>query len=213
MKILDISAPLSPSIPVYPGDPAFEIERLSDVEKGDELTLSVIRMCAHTGTHVDAPLHFIPGGATVATWPLGALVGPASVLDLTGVWGEIHARDLERVNPSPTLERILLQTTNSRLWDKPGFRAELVGLAPDAARWLIDRGVKLVGIDYLSIERFGAVPVETHPILLGAGVVILEGLDLRHIAPGRYTLCCLPLSIAHAEGSPARAILIQGSLG
>jgi arylformamidase len=207
-KIFDISVPITTAMPVYKGDAAVILERTAEVSRGDPYTLTRIGMSAHTGTHIDAPAHFIPGGRTIQQLDLDALIGPVRVVDLSAVEREITRRDLQSAERSEQVERILLKTRNSALWGQQGFREDYVALAADGAQWLVDRGARLVGIDYLSVEAFGSLDFAAHHILLNAGVVVLEGVNLDGIAPGAYQLICLPLRIEGAEGAPARAVLI-----
>lgn len=209
MKIYDVSVPISATMPTYPGDPPVSIEPASQIAKGAVANISRLSFGDHTGTHLDPPIHFVPGGKTVDQLDLNTLYGPAVVVDLTHVEKAIGAADLEGVKLAPGTVRILCKTRNSELWDRPGFQKDFVAFGWDAAQWLVQRGVKLIGIDYLSAEVFGTTEPNTHRILLGAGVIIVEGLDLREIAPGVYTLACLPLKIKDGDGGPARAILIQ----
>jgi arylformamidase len=162
----------------------------------------------HTGTHVDAPAHFVAGGTTVEKMPMDVLMGPAYVADL-GDTDIIDAGDLERAGVPLGVERLLMRTRNSRMWHdqvRSDFREDFVGLAAGGAQWIVERHIRLVGIDYLSIQPFGA-PADTHIILLGEAIVILEGLDLSGVRCGAYELCCLPLKLVGAEGAPARAVL------
>jgi arylformamidase len=209
MRIHDISIPISENMPIYPGDPAVHIERVLQIANGDAANVSRISFGDHTGTHIDPPAHFIPGGKTIDQLDLNVLYGPACVVDMTRVERAITARDLERAKVPPRVFRMLFKTRNSLLWHKPGFQKDFVALEWGAAQWIVDRGIKLVGIDYLSAELFNASEPRSHLILLGASVVIVEGLDLSHIAPGNYTLACLPLKINDGDGGPARAILIE----
>ncbi|MDE3088564.1 MAG: cyclase family protein [Chloroflexota bacterium] len=209
MKIHDISIPISSTMPTYPGDPAVTIEPVLQITRGDAANVSRLSFGDHSGTHLDPPVHFIPGGKTVDQIDLTVLYGPARVVDMTGVEKAITARDLARVKLPKRAVRILFKTRNSGLWDRPGFQKDFVALAWDAAQWLVDHGVILVGIDYLSAELFDASEPKTHRILLGAGIVIVEGLNLTAITPGNYTLACLPLKIKNGDGGPARAILIE----
>lgn len=208
MPIYDISLPISESLVVWPGDPAIRITQPSHLDRGDTATVSRLEMGAHTGTHVDAPAHFVRGGAGVDSLDLDLLVGPALV---------IHALDqdvlsvevLEELAIPPGIERLLFRTRNSERWSqgKGEFWTDYVGVTGEAARWLIERGVRLVGIDYLSVAPFDEL-VPPHRTLLGAGLIILEGLDLSGVAPGMYNLVCLPLKLVGGDGAPARAILI-----
>ena len=184
----------------YPGDPAVVLQRVASLAGGDVANISRLDLGVHTGTHVDAPLHFVEGGAAVDVLELDVLVGPARVLDLTGAQ-RLDATALEDAELS---ERILLKTRNSQLWERETFSDESIALTGDAAQHLVDAGVRLVGIDYLSIGD-----EEAHQVLLGAGVVPVEGLDLRGVEPGEYQLVCAPLKLVGSDGAPARALLIR----
>jgi arylformamidase len=205
MALIDISLPIREGMIVYEGDPGISVSSALSLDRGDPANVSTLRLGSHTGTHVDAPLHFIPGGASVDTLDLDVLIGRALVAEVK------TDRMIERAHlealPLAGHTRVLLKTLNSALWDRGSFAREYVALAEDAARLLIERGVKLVGVDYLSIEAFGATGHPVHRTLLGAGLVILEGLDFRRVSPGVYELYCLPLRIAGGDGSPCRAIL------
>jgi arylformamidase len=208
MEAFDISLPLRPGMIVYPGDAPLRVERSHAIARGDAYNLTWLQLGAHAGTHVDAPLHFIEGAPDVTALPLGALVGPAHVIDATDVTADIDAATLERLGIPANARRLLFKTPNSRLWDRPDFTADFLGLTVDAARLLVSRGIDLVAIDYLSIAP-ASDPASTHQVLLEAGVVILEGIDLRHVQPGPYELVCLPLLIPGSDGAPARAILLR----
>ncbi len=207
MKIYDLTVPIRPGMPVYPGDPDVEIEPWQSIQQGAQANVSLLKMGAHTGTHVDAPAHFYPGARGAEAIPTEVLVGPSVVIELA-VPDAIAPGDLQVAMP-PGTQRLLLKTRNSYLWDRAGFQEDFVYLTGETARWLVDQGVKLVGIDYLSVDRTNAGRPEAHLVLLGAGLVVLEGLDLRHVPPGRYTLVCLPLKIQGADGAPARVVLIE----
>ncbi|MCH7836488.1 MAG: cyclase family protein, partial [Chloroflexi bacterium] len=181
------------------------------LSKGDSATVSVLSLGSHTGTHVDAPSHFLDGGPGVESLPLDALVGAAYVAEFGGE-SHITAADLDSMTIPADCQRLLFKTSNGRFWEDSAFHTEFIALAPDAARALAERGLKLVGIDYLSIEKFRARPHEVHQTLLASGVVILEGVDLRRVAPGEYLLVCAPLNVVGAEGAPARAFLIEQAL-
>ncbi|MFM8393111.1 MAG: cyclase family protein [Acidobacteriota bacterium] len=210
MIIHDITVPISPDLPVYPGDPEVEITPLMSLASGD--IASVSRLCCgtHIGTHIDPPAHFIPGGLTVDQLPLDLLVGPCRVLD-AGNLAVITAEWLAS-QPLDGVSRLLFKTSNSALWHRERtFQRNYVYVDSPAARLLVERGLSLVGIDYLSIEKFDFDRPETHLILLGSGVIIVEGLDLADVEPGDYELICLPLRIQAGDGSPARAILRRDS--
>jgi len=166
-------------------------------------------LSAHMGTHVDSPAHYCSGGTTVDALKLDALVGPALVIEATQV-DVLSADVLEGLPIPPSSDRLLFRTRNSELWSTASGRFDegFVGISEDGAQWLVERGLRLVGVDYLSIGPFHD-PAPAHKVLLGAGVIALEGLDLRGIAPGAYQLVCLPLKIAGAEAAPARVILID----
>ncbi|MCB1919325.1 MAG: cyclase family protein [Candidatus Competibacteraceae bacterium] len=204
---LDISLTISPNLPHWPGSPLTELTRRRDMAQGDPVNDSVLTCGVHTGTHVDAPLHFLADGADVTDLSLEALIGPARVAALPDV-EVIAAHDLEALNLPPDTQRLLLRTHNSEGWQRGdhAFRPDFIALTTDAAHWVVARGIQLIGIDYLSIQRFRDNP-ETHIALLQAGVVIVEGLNLAGIEPGDYELICLPLKLAGAEGAPARAVL------
>jgi arylformamidase len=196
-------------MPVWPGDPSVLLERVEKIEEGANSNVTHLSMSAHTGTHVDAPYHFLGGDSlTVDRLPLKLLTGRAYVLHLSNV-DLITASVLESAEIPPRTRRLLFKTRNSNYWSKPAleFQTQFVALSPDGAQHLVDRGVKLVGVDYFSIAPF-ADSAPTHQILLKSGVVILEGLDLSKVSQGRYTLHCLPLKLVGCDGAPARAILI-----
>jgi len=208
MKVYDISLTLRARMPVFPGEPTPLLEPTTQMERGDSYNVSRLTLSTHTGTHIDAPLHFLAGGTPVDQLPVDVLVGPALVVEMP-VEQEITAADLEAAAIPPGTERILFKTRNSRLLDDEDFRRDFVYLTLDAARWLVERGVCLLAIDYLSVEQMDAEPNVVHQTLLRAGVVIVEGADLRQVAPGPYLLACLPLKIEGADGSPVRAVLVE----
>ena len=207
--IYDVSVSMSPMLPVYPGDPPMSIEPVMEIAKGAVANVSRLSFGNHTGTHVDPPLHFIQGGKTVDQLDLNVLYGPARVVDMTRVEQEIHASDLERARIPKRATRLLFKTRNSETWDRVEFQKDFVAIGWDAADWLVDHGVELVGIDYLSVEAFGVAEFHTHKTLLGAEIIALEGLNLKDVKPGNYTLVCLPLKIKDGDGAPARTILIK----
>ncbi len=208
MNLIDVSVPLDSNVPTYPGNTPFSIEPVMRTERGDRANVSSLHMSAHTGTHVDAPWHSLNDGARSESLSLEVLVGPARVVELT-TDRAITAEDLEPFNLGGEV-RVLLKTRNSDLWRSSDFHPEFVGVAASGAQHLVDRGVKLVGVDYLSVEVFHAPGAPAHHALLGAGVVIIEGLDLRGVAAGIYDLFCLPLRIVGCDGAPARVVLRKG---
>lgn len=210
MRIHDVSVSINAGIPTYPGDPVINFEEWAALDKGDPANVTMLHFGAHTGTHVDAPAHFIAAGARVDAMQLDSLIGPAQVIELSN---DVLAITLEHVKASNLTQttRVLFKTRNSAFWqdiDKR-FRKDYTYIEPEAAAELVRLGVQLVGIDYLSVENFGSTHFHTHTILLEAGVVILEGLDLSDIEAGNYELICLPIKLAggSGDGAPARAVL------
>jgi arylformamidase len=209
MRIYDVSVPISERTPTYPGDPGIEIQQWAAIESGDAANVTLLHFGAHTATHVDAPAHFIEGASKVDAMPLDALIGEARVVEIPSDVRAIDAKTLAAFDLSAA--RVLFKTRNSAFWDDQasGFRTDFTYIAPDAARALAQMNVRLVGIDYLSVEKFQPERFETHTALLSRGIVIIEGLDLRAVAAGTYELICLPLKIASGsgDGAPARAVL------
>jgi arylformamidase len=210
MPIFDISVGIdSTGTPVYPGDPGIEIVQHAAIARGDAANVTLLRFGAHTATHVDAPAHFIEGAPKVADLPLDALVGRARVVRLADDVRAVGAGDVERFVP-PGTERVLFKTRNSAFWSgrRGEFQPDFTYITGAGAHALAERGVRLVGIDYLSVERFKSENFETHTTLLSRGVVIVEGLDLSAVGAGEYELICLPLKIegGAGDGAPARAI-------
>lgn len=207
MKIVDITIPINNDIPIWPESTDFRLSWSKRLEKGDICNNSTLTIDTHTGTHLDAPFHFFSNGATIDKVYLGKLIGPCTVCRLSGV-KDITPAHLAKLNLSPDTSRLLLQTDNSRLHllKTNKFTDAFTALSPDSAHWIVDNGIDLVGIDYLSIGGYHN-GVDTHKILLDAEVVVVEGLDLVGVEPGRYELICLPLKITGAEGAPARAVL------
>lgn len=203
---MDVSVPLSNTLAHWPGDPPFDLARELDMATGAALNLSSFSTCAHVGTHMDAPLHFLANGASMDELPLEAVIGRARVIGIEDR-SRITARELEQHHIQPG-ERILFKTTNSsRDWSELPFQTQFVSVSAEAAHFLASRRPALVGVDYLSVGAFEGDGVETHRALLSAGIWIIEGLNLGNVDPGDYELICLPLRIQGAEGSPARAVL------
>lgn len=206
-RLYDISLPVKNGGVVYPGNPEICIEPQQDMAKGDSSNVSHLSIGSHTGTHVDAPLHMIPGGAGIDKVPLDALIGPAIVCAFADdVMAVTEA--LLRTQPIQGHERVLLKTRNSGFIRDREFHRDYTYLAPDGAAYLASLGVRLVGIDYLSIEQFHSGHHRTHTTLLGRGIAIVEGLDLSQPEPGSYQLMCLPILLAGIDGAPARAVLV-----
>lgn len=208
MKIYDVTVPISEEMPVYDGDPNVRIESASAIERGDAANVS--RLCCgfHTGTHVDAPNHFVEGARRVHELELEKLTGICRVVEIDK---NVLAIEAEHVVNLEGVERVLFKTRNSDFWTNyaQGFRKDFTYIAPEAAKALVDLNVKLVGIDYLSVEKFGSTDFATHITLLEKEVVIIEGLDLREVPAGDYELICLPLKIVGGtgDGAPTRTIL------
>jgi arylformamidase len=204
MEIIDISVPVRPGMVTYEGDPDVRLERVVSIADGAAANISRLDFGVHTGTHVDAPLHFIDGAPGTETLRLDVLVGEAFVVDATGVAAALDEEVLRRLDVPEPAKRLIFKTRNSKLWELGAFSHDFVRLSGDGARYLISRGVRLVGIDYLSVGD-----EEAHRELLGAGVVPVEGLDLRAVEPGPYELICLPLRLVGSDGAPARAVLVR----
>ena len=211
MRIHDITLPIDENLPVWPGDPRPVV---SGKREEYNIRTSELSLSAHTGTHIDAPSHFVEGGQDVHDIPLETLIGPAMVIDVTREVKSISAELLNAFPIPPGTERLLLKTGNGRLYDRgPEFVEDYVGITPDGARWIRDRGIKLVGIDYLSIGPYDLRGLETHKILLESGIVVLEGLRLEEVQPGRYELVCLPINLMGVDGAPVRAVLFESNPG
>jgi arylformamidase len=206
MEWIDATVPVRNGMIVYGGDPPVALSRVQNIAEGGICNLSRLEFGVHTGTHVDAPIHFIEGGAGIEAIPIAALMGLALVADARGATGNLDRPTLEGLGIPAGTERLLFRTPNSRLWDESVFSSDFIGLTEDGAEYLLERGVRLVGMDYLSIAPAGN-PAPTHVALLRAGAVILEGLDLRRVEPGAYELRCLPLLLVGADGAPARVLL------
>jgi len=210
MKFYDITLTIRPSMPVWPGDPKVILDRISKIEEGANANVSKISMSVHTGTHMDAPFHFLKEGKSIDALPLEILIGPAQVVQVPDSVETITAGVLEKAAIGEGVERLLIKTRNSAYWTNPdhAFHTDFLAVEADGAAYLVKRGVKLVGIDYLSIAPYKKSR-PTHETLLKAGMVILEGVDLSAVPAGFYQLICLPLKLGGSDGSPARAVLIE----
>jgi arylformamidase len=208
MKIYDVTIAVSETIPTFPGDPKVKIDVCAALANGDVANVSQICFGVHTATHVDAPNHFIEGKRRVDELDLYKLIGKCRVIELDK---DVMAIEPEHVADLENVERVLFKTRNSNFWNEPekGFRTDFTYISPEAAKVLVEKNIKLVGIDYLSVEKFGAKSFDTHITLLEKEVVIIEGLDLREVPAGDYEIFCLPLKIVGGtgDGSPARTIL------
>ena len=206
-RLYDISASIYHDMPVYPGDPRVCIRSYADVRKGDPFNGLILSLGSHTGTHIDAPYHFDPQGLTVDNLPLDIFYGCALVREVDGVdFVDEDVLSLLDI-PDGTL-RLLLKTSNSRFWEQSVFNEHFVSITAGGAQWMVERGIKLVGVDYTSIDKFDAGEFPAHETLLRTGTIILEGLDLRKVPSGEYTLICFPLRLTHGDGAPVRAVLV-----
>lgn len=208
MKIYDVSVPINQKTPVYEGDPKVEIELKLSMKNGDNANVSSICMGVHTGTHVDSPNHFIEGTKKIIDLDLNTLIGKCRVVELSD---DIMSIEPEHIETLENVERLLFKTRNSEFWTNfdQGFRKDFTYISHEAAKTIVEKGIKLVGIDYLSVEAFDADSPETHRILLKNEVIIIEGLDLREVSAGDYELISLPMKIAEGagDGSPSRTVL------
>ncbi|HEV7397159.1 MAG TPA: cyclase family protein [Pyrinomonadaceae bacterium] len=210
MRLFDVSVPISALTPTYPGDPGIHLREWLSLEKGDAANVTVLYFGAHTGTHIDAPAHFVKGGAKLDSLSLNTLLGEVRVIEIPEDVYEITESLVETLCPAgPT--RVLFKTRNSNFWNEQTgeFHTDYTYISSGAARRLVSNGIQLVGIDYLSVERYQSDNFETHEVLLSNGVVIIEGLDLRDVPGGVYELICLPIKIAggSGDGAPARVVL------
>ena len=208
MRVYDISVNITPEMLVWPGDPPVTLHRVKSISQGANSNISRLECNVHIGTHVDAPVHFIDGAASVESLSLRVLTGRVYVVHLPQAT-VIDEAMLEGAGIPPRTRRILFRTSNSRYWalGESDFQKDFVAIDASGAAWLVRKKVQLVGVDYLSVAPFGDTR-EPHRILLEKGVVIVEGLDLSEVSHGRYTLYCLPLKLVGSDGAPARAILV-----
>jgi arylformamidase len=204
-RIIDVTVPLSADVPTFPGDPRFQMEFSHRIADGKPYNVAKVTMGVHSGTHVDAPYHFLAAGATVEALPLEILMGKVLVVQVTAREC-IDLADVQALDLTDEI-RVLFKTRMSGQLRSPEFQEDFVYLTPAAAAHLVQAGIKLVGIDYLSVEKFQSPDFATHHALLGAGVVVVEGLDLSEADPGEYDMVCLPLRMVGADGSPARVVL------
>lgn len=210
MKIYDVTIPISEDVPIYEGDPRVQIEAVLKLADGGAANVSHLCFGAHTATHVDAPNHFIEGTRRVDELELEKMIGPCRVVEVPD---DVMLIEPEHLGPLDAVERVVFRTRNSAFWNHPeaGFRTDFTAISAATARLLADAGIKLVGIDYLSIEAFGSDGHPVHLTLLEKEIVILEGLDLRGIEPGDYDITCLPLKFigGTGDGAPARTVLVK----
>lgn len=209
MGIYDLTVTIWPGMPTWPGEEDIRLDPVSRISLGDVANVSRLALGTHTGTHVDAPWHFHDAGPTVDQLPLEVLVGEGYVADM-GQATQIGPEELRQAEIPAGVTRLLLKTTNSRYWahDKGGFQKDFVAVTPEGAQWIVERGIRLIGIDYLSVERFGSLDHAVHRTFATQGVIAIEGLNLGEIPAGWYQILCLPLKIAGADGAPARVIAV-----
>jgi arylformamidase len=205
MKFIDVSVPLDGNLASYPGNTPFSLEAVKRIANGDSSNVSSLHMSAHAGTHVDAPRHFFDNGYGADVLPLEMLIGRARVIEVTSRKG-IGADELTGADLSEEV-RVLIKTHNSKFWGSPEFHRDYVGVTEAGAKHLLDHGIKLVGVDYLSVEEFKKPGAPAHHLLLGGGTIVIEGLNLRDVEPGVYEMFCLPLRVVGADGAPARVVL------
>ena len=209
MAIIDISLGLKPDFPVWPGHPEIRFNKIQEIGKGSKANVTQIELGAHSGTHLDAPLHFLADGFDVTGLDLETLIGPALLIDVSDAQ-VINAALLETLSIPHNTERLLIKTSNSQLWSENNtdFNPDFVAVSNSGAKWIVKRGIRLVGVDYLSVAPYGNSG-PTHRTLLQAGVIPVEGLNFNGVKEGRYHLICLPIKLEGCEGAPARAVLMD----
>lgn len=208
MKVFDISLPINNELVVWPGDPPIEIKSMASIADGDSANISSINVGSHTGTHIDAPFHFDAKGVTIDKLPLDLLIGEVRVIEIDDNVRAID-RPILKALKFDDIKRVIFKTGNSKRYGAQ-FVKDFTALTPDGASLLLEKGIKVVGIDYLSIEAYGSKGHETHHILLDNGIIIIEGLYLKDIKGGDYELIALPLRVEGADGAPARVVLRKG---
>ena len=205
MPLIDVSVPLDAQTPTYPHNTPFSLEAIKRIARGDSSNVSTLHMSAHAGTHVDAPRHFFDDRPGTEALPLDLLIGRVRLVQVDTRTG-ITAEDLQPFDLGGDI-RVLIKTRNSSFWGSPDFHEDYVGVTASGATHLVERGIKVVGVDYLSVEQFKNTGKPAHHTLLGAGVIVIEGLDLREVDPGLYEMFCLPLRVIGSDGAPARVVL------
>lgn len=209
MQIYDVSLPVHNNMMPFFHDPVAHVYRVRDLDKGDDANVSELKMGCHCGTHLDAPVHFVAGAPGVESLSLDDLIGPVLVIEFPDSLQQIHASDLEQAGIPAGTKRVLFKTRNSKAWERKEteFRQDYCGVESDAAEWLIERGLKVVGLDHLSICPFHDL-LTTHRLFFNARTIVIEGLNLTGIEPGLYQLICMPLNIQGADGAPCRVALV-----
>ena len=206
-NIIDITVPITEDMPVWPGSRRFQVTPVKQMEKGDSSNDSRVNFNLHTGTHIDAPRHFIQSGRTIEQISMDIFIGPCYVAELKSV-DKVTPENLSAMDIPSDIERLLIKTKNSELWKNQSheFNKDFVAFTKEGAQWIVDKGIKLIGIDYLSVQRYYDGP-EAHQILLGADIVALEGLNLSNVEVGFYDLICLPMKLVNTEAAPVRVVL------
>ena len=209
MQIYDVTLGVTPDMPVWPGDPSVTLERVKKIEEGANSNVSHLDMGVHTGTHVDAPCHFLPGQEGIDQLSLDVLIGPALVVELTAETEQITAEVVRSAHLPANTTRVLFKTRNSAFWARgeKAFQPGFCGIEVDGAQALVDLGIRLVGIDYLSVAPYHKSR-PTHETLLKARMVVIEGLNLSGVTAGLYQLYCLPAKLVGSDGAPARVVLV-----
>jgi arylformamidase len=208
MKIYDVSVLISEKLPTWPGNPTISMKLTESIARGDAANVTRLDLGVHTGTHMDAPIHFEPGGRSIDQIPVDVLIGPCRVFDLSQVPEKI-SRDVLAKLDLKGVKRVLFKTRNSRWWQDGDsqFHEDFVYVSDDGARALVERGIQLVGVDYLSVEQFGSKDHGTHHALLGGNIAVIEGLNLSGVPAGDYELIALPMKLKGADGAPTRVVL------
>jgi arylformamidase len=205
MKLIDVSVPLDSNTPTYPGNTPFTLEGTKRIARGDSSNVSTLHLSAHAGTHVDAPRHFFDNAPAAESLPLEMLLGRTRVAEVRSRKG-IDVDELDQLDLSEDI-RVLFKTVNSKYWGMAEFHQDYVGVTDAGAKYLVEHGIKVVGVDYLSVEVFKQPGAPAHHTLLGGGVIVIEGLNLRDVEPGMYEMLCLPLAVVGSDGAPARVVL------
>jgi len=208
MKMYDVSLLVSEGLPIWPGDPGISMTLASSLNHGDDANVTRLEMGVHTGTHIDAPIHFEAEGMSIDELSMDTLIGPCRVFDFSENIESIGYETLKNLDFAG-VTRVLFKTRNSIWWasGETEFQKDFVYITEAGAKFLVDQGIKLVGIDYLSVEKFGSSDYSTHHLLLRNQMVIVEGLNLSEVSSGEYELIALPMRLKGSDGSPARVIL------
>lgn len=210
MQLFDISITTTSEMVTWPSDPGVILKRVKKIEEGSHSNVSKLEMGVHSGTHMDAPVHFVAGAKSIDQLPLELLIGEAQVIQFADSVDILNADRLKKAGLVKGVERVLFKTRNSGYWarNERVFHEDFVAISADGAQYLVEQKVRLVGVDYLSVGPYGNTG-PTHEILLQAGIIAVEGLNLFHVEPGFYTLYCLPIKLGGSDGAPVRAVLAK----